>query len=463
MKNRAAAISRNSHSVFPRSMDATVTTLTNLLLAALGMLSGVAAARLLGPGGRGELSSDTNRAELCRNLGYDGDAGSGCLYSAREPKNAGTYLGSGIALALLASIPFMVVAYALMPWILSAQRAAIIGAARWYLWIVVLYATVGMLVQPLRGRNDFVSWNALRLIVSTSWLSVLALCWLMNRRAAPFVASANLLTTFLLSVPFSFIVFRRVPGPYRPESRHFGEMTSYGLPCMMTGVPQLLNFRLDQILMAAFLAPRALGLYAVAVSWSGAVAPLVTGIGSVMLPSVASMDNREYAIRRFVEGVSTTSLLAFFACAVLTVATPLGIHVLFGTNFGGSIPSAIVLMPAAGILGINFALEEGLRGLGHPHAVLWAELFGLLVTACALGTMLRPLGIVGAAFASLLGYSAVAVSLLIGAKRIAGISPLRLVLPRLVDVMKMLRRVNAIARSSRRIDRPTADFAGKNV
>jgi Na+-driven multidrug efflux pump len=108
----------------------------------------------------------------------------------------------------------------------------------------------------------------------------------------------------------------------------------------------------------------------------------------------------------------------------------------------------LILVPAAGILGINFALQEGLRGLGYPYAVLQAELAGLVVTAIALATMLRPLGIAGAAFASLFGYSTVAISLLISAKRIARISPLSLVLPRLDEIKTSFRRVSAIARST---------------
>jgi O-antigen/teichoic acid export membrane protein len=210
----------------------------------------------------------------------------------------------------------------------------------------------------------------------------------------------------------------------------------------------MMNLRLDQMLMAAFLGAESLGLYAVAVAWSSAVAPLLSGIGFVMLPSVASVMSREHAVRLFAEGVRMTSSLAACSCLGLVLITPLAIHLLFGTAFSGSIPSALILVPAAGILGINFALQEGLRGLGYPYAVLQAELAGLVVTAIALATMLRPLGIAGAAFASLFGYSTVAISLLISAKRIARISPLSLVLPRLDEIKTSFRRVSAIARST---------------
>jgi O-antigen/teichoic acid export membrane protein len=200
--------------------------------------------------------------------------------------------------------------------------------------------------------------------------------------------------------------------------------------------------------MAAFLGAESLGLYAVAVAWSSAVAPLLNGIGLVMLPQVAASMNRGHAVRFFAEGVRMTSTLAACSCVGLALITPPAIHVLFGAGFSGSIPSALILVPGAGILGINLALQEGLRALGYPYAVLKAELSGLVVTAVALAMMLRPLGIGGAACASLFGYSTVTISLLTSAKRIAGISPLSLILPRSNDIKNTFHRISAIARST---------------
>ena len=374
VKNKVVSVWRNAHASFPYGSHAMVTTLTNLLLAALGILSGVAAARLLGPAGRGELAAIQTVPGFVGTLAMIGIPEAVVYYSARQPGNAGTYLGSGIALALAASIPFMLVAYALMPWILSAQRPAAISAARWYLWIVVLYATVGMLLQPLRGRNDFLSWNALRLLVPISWLSVLALAWVMNRRAAPFVASANIVATFLLAFPFSLIVFWRIPGPYYPSSRHFGEMTAYGLPCMLTGVPQMLNLRLDQMLMAALLPPRELGLYAVAVAWSAAPAPLLSALGAVTTPAVASAASLADGSIRLAATLRTAIVLALTLGFTLTLCTPIAIVILFGPRFAAAAPAAMVLVPAAAVLGLNLVLQEGLRGMGRPYAVLQAEL-----------------------------------------------------------------------------------------
>jgi O-antigen/teichoic acid export membrane protein len=427
--------------------DAAATTLTNLILGVLGMCSGIFVARLLGPGGRGELAAIQTVPSFVGTLAMIGMPEAVVYYSARQPGKAGRYLGSGVALATLASVPFIICAYALMPSMLKAQQASVIQAARSYLWIGVLYATVGMLLHPLRGRSDFLSWNCLRLLVPVSWIGVLTVAWCLNIRTASFIADINLIATALLFFPFALVTLRRIPGPYWPELQQFGRMTAYGFPCMMTGLPQTLNFRMDQMLMGAFFAPRALGVYAVAVAWSGAVAPLLNAIGVVILPYVASADDRRHAVSRFIGAVRITSLLALGICTGVAMATPFAMRILFGTRYQDAIPSALVLVPASGLLGINLSLQEGMRGLGHPYAALQAEAIGLLVTAIGLATMLRPLGILGAAVASVVAYSAVTASMLGSAKRILGISALGILLPRSKDVAIGFRRISdAISR-----------------
>jgi O-antigen/teichoic acid export membrane protein len=68
-----------------------------------------------------------------------------------------------------------------------------------------------------------------------------------------------------------------------------------------------------------------------------------------------------------------------------------------------------VLVPAGAILAWAGIAEEGLRGLGHPTIVLVAESVAAVVTLASLPVLLHFFGIMGAAVASLLGYTTIAV------------------------------------------------------
>jgi O-antigen/teichoic acid export membrane protein len=423
-----------------------LTVATNLLLAAVGMVSGIVAARLLGPHGRGELAAIQTWPSFIATLAMLGMSEAIVYHSARKPSEAGRYLASAVVVALVSSVPFMSIAYLLMPVMLRAQTPSIVSAGRWYLLIVPLYALVGMLLHPLRGRSDFAPWNLMRLMPNALWIGVLALAWVSSHTTPTFVAAANLVALALLVFPFAALVTRRVPGPFTPDPQKLAPMLRYGLPCMMTGVPQMLNLRMDQMLMAAVLPPRDLGLYVVAVAWSSAVSPIVNAVGAVITPAVASTSDHVQGARRLAAAARGTTGLALVLCLALEGLAPFAIVILFGERFRESVPAALVLVPAAAVLGVNLVLQEGLRGMGRPYAALRAELTGLAATAIALTMMLRPMGIMGAAIASLLGYSTVTLVLVRNARRYAGTPVSALLLPRFSEMRLTLTRLASQAR-----------------
>jgi len=104
-------------------------------------------------------------------------------------------------------------------------------------------------------------------------------------------------------------------------------------------------------------------------------------------------------------------LLSLGLGAVVLAATPWALPFLFGTAFGPAVPATLVLILASVVAAFNGVVEEGFRGLGKPSVVLWAEVAGLGVTATALLLLLPTLGILGAALASLLGYTGVTLAL----------------------------------------------------
>lgn len=400
----------------------------NIVLAGLGMVSGVLAARLLGPHGRGELAAIQTWPGFIGSLAMLGMHDALAYYSAGSPSEAGSYLASAMVVALASSLPFMVLGYLVMPLLLHAQRLGIVWAGRWYLLVAPVYALIGLPRYPFQGREDFIPWNAMRIAPNLLWIAVLLVAWTSSLTTPAFLAGANLVAMVFLVYPFGVLTVRRIPGPFRPDRRKLPSLLSYGLPCMATMVPQTLNLRLDQMLMAALLPPRDLGLYVVAVAWSGAVAPLLSALSAVTMPAVASASDHRQSVRRLISGVQAAAALALVLAVTLAAITPAAITFFFGASFRAAVPVALVLVPAAAVLGLNSVLQEGLRGLGRPYAVLQAELAGLLATAMALTAMLRPMGIMGAAIASLLGYATVTTALLLNARRYAGVSASTLLL-----------------------------------
>ncbi|HWP37036.1 MAG TPA: oligosaccharide flippase family protein [Gemmatimonadales bacterium] len=411
-----------------------LTAAANVLLALLGLITGVLAARLLGPSGRGELAAIQMWPSVIATIAMLGLPEALVYFSARDPEGAGRYLGSAVTLALVSSVPFAAVGFFLMPTLLSAQPAGVVAAAQWYLLLVPLFALVGLPYHPLRGRQDFVGWNALRLLPSLGWLVVLVLAWAVGRAEPRWLAAAYLVMLAVLSVPLVSAVRSRVPRPYRPQVKDWGALLQFGLPSFASTLPQILNYRLDQMAMAAFLPSSALGLYVVAVAWGNISMPLLSAIGSATFPQVAGEGEGVERVQVLSRTVRMTVLVSLAAVALLLVATPWGLPWIFGEKFQEAVGAASILVIAGGVLGLNHVLEEGLRGLGRPTAVLWAESAGLAITAPFLWLLLPRLGLIGAAFASLLGYTAVCIVSVAWTIRLTGVSFRALLIPDRTDV-----------------------------
>ena len=415
-----------------------LTTGSNVVLALLGVLTGALAARLLGPDGRGQLAAIQMWPNFLAVLGNLGLPEALVYYSARARADAGRYVASAMSLNLLVSLAFMAVGYAALPWLLRAQTPEVVHAARWYLLLLPVQV-LWLSHHGFRGLGDFAAWNATRFLVSGAWLGLLAFALISGHGGPEFLALAYLAVLAVLSLPVLAATPRLIPPPYRPDPRQWGPMLRFGLPSVTSGVPRMLNLRLDQMLMAALLPVQTLGLYVVAVTWSNAVAPLPHALANVLFPQTAATSDPAARHQVFATGIHLAVLTSVGVALAVALVTPWMLPLLFGSRFAAAVAPALVLVGAAAIDSTNMVLEEGLRGLGRPSVVLWGELSGLAVTAVALVFLLGPFGIMGAALSSLLGYATVLATLVGACRALTGRSPIALLCPGRAEIDRIRR------------------------
>jgi O-antigen/teichoic acid export membrane protein len=243
----------------------------------------------------------------------------------------------------------------------------------------------------------------------TSWL-------LRNANAIP-LSRWFLVGSLVCGLPFLVVVNRKLKGPLRPDARLAPEMLRFGVPSAITSIPLTINLQFDQVLIVAFLPARSLGLYVVAVSWSSGVAPLLQAIGTVLFPHVSAERDTNRQGHLLATALQSGALVAVAMSIPFMLLAPFGLPLVFGSGFAPSIPSALVLVPAGAILAWARIAEAGLQGLGRPTIVMVAEVAAAVVTLAALPVLLHIYGIFGAAVASLLGYSTIALFAVVAIRR----------------------------------------------
>ena len=382
-----------------------ITMLTNLGLAVLALITGLLAARSLGPTGRGELAAIQTWPTFLATVAVLGIPEALVYLSARESKSANRLLATALLITTITSIPFVIAGYFILPYVLRAQTPAIIQVARGYLWLIPIMASIGMMPNVLRGRNDLGYWNLLRCLPSVVWFLALVIGAVVFTPSPRMLAYGYLIGFSTLLLPYAWVINRRVPGPYNFSIGFIRPLLMYGLPLMLSIFPYTLNLRLDQMLMTGLFTPNILGFYAVAVAWSSAMTPLVSALPAVMLPQIAGTLDPRDQIRQLAQLVRIGSLFAVLICIFVMVITPLVLPLLFGADYRPAVFAAMILTLAGGIFGINALLESSAQSLGKPKFILIAELIGLAVTVLLLWLLLRQYQTVGAAIASLASYS----------------------------------------------------------
>lgn len=428
---------------------------TSLAMGALGFLSGPLAARLLGPTGRGELAAIQAWPLVLTSLSALGLHEATIYFAAREPAHGSRLLGSATFLALLACLPVMLLGYLLMPLLLHAQSDAVVSTGRLYLLAIPLSALTAMPLGALRGRHDMLTWNLLRFLSPLAWLALLCVAFATGHTSPTWVAGAFLVTSAGVAAITWTVTRRRIAGPLRPNRRDWRPMLRYGLPTMASQTPMALTLRFDQMILAALLEPRILGLYAVAMAWSNAMGPVLSGVGYVVFPMVAAEADSANQRRVLAHGARVGVAMAIAAALVLGPLAPVAIPRLFGADFAAAVPAAFILVVAAAVASVTGILRDGARGLGATGAVLMSEIAGLIVGVTLLFFLLRPAGIEGAAFAALSGYATSAGCLCFAIRRRTGSSLRELLLPQRQEFAAAIGQLRRVA-TGRRDTTPAA-------
>jgi O-antigen/teichoic acid export membrane protein len=394
---------------------------TNTLLMLLSIVSGLISARLLQPEGRGELAAIQNWPFFLMTIGVLGLADSIVYYGSKRQGEL-ALASTTWFLLLPASLVFMIAGYFAMPYLLAAQSAEILQAARLYL-LLIPFACLNSVHFLHMSWKRFGIWNLLRLMIPGAYTVILIIAWIFAKNISAFwVARAYFVIYALYSLVV--VISLRIYGPLSlrrriPELRQ--PMVRFGVQSLLGSMPQLLNLRLDQLVMAAFVKPMQLGLYVVAASWSTILSGLVMAIGQTMFPQLAQLDDAQDAQRQLVQVIRFGFWVDLFLSLLMLAFTPLGVPLLFGPRYAPSVPPALILVVGSGILYLNMLFSNGLKGTGKPSAVAWAEGAGLLVTLVLLAWLLPQYGILGAAIASLVAYFTVFLILLFSLRAHTGL------------------------------------------
>jgi O-antigen/teichoic acid export membrane protein len=216
------------------------------------------------------------------------------------------------------------------------------------------------------------------------------------------------------------------------------EGLSFGSRVWMTVVASQANVRLDQLLMIGLVARAELGMYAVAVNFTGLLGIFAGALVSPVAVRVAQGDKA--AAPRALRMALAVLIVGAVALAALA---PVVIPLAFGSSFAGATLMALLLLVAAIPQAGGSLLAAAIGSTHRPGASAIAQWLALIVTVPGLLIAVPALGGEGAALVSICAYSITFASLLFSARRHIGGNFRDYLLVRRADLKWMWRTVTA--------------------
>jgi O-antigen/teichoic acid export membrane protein len=214
--------------------------------------------------------------------------------------------------------------------------------------------------------------------------------------ASNVIAGVGTVTTALWSLS---------PNPDGAVAPKRSELFKFGLKALLGSFSLIETLQVDQTFVGIVLTPAALGLYVVATSFTNLARIIVTNVGMVAYPRVASTRDPAVARRRIWLYFNATLIGSVALGVVLEASIGWLIPFVFGHDFSPAVPLARILILGSVLLCARRILSDAVRGAGFPGLGTIAEVASWAWLVPALILLVHLSGARGAAWAAASSYA----------------------------------------------------------
>ena len=372
-----------------------------VIVLGLNLVTGVLAARLLGPEGRGVFAAATIWPQLLLATSFLGMPAA-IVYFVRGNKDAA---GGIFAASLIIGTVFygltILVGLALAPWMMRNYSAEAIILAQFCVIATGPYILSLLLRQLFVALGSFTAFNLAVCLQPTLYLIGL-LAALAAGGVTVEAAAVCLMASVVLSVVLMGWHAARICRPTTRELRKWlGALTSYSTRGAVADFLSGITAYSDRLILIVFISPAELGLYAVAFSLSRLMLVLQTVVNSIVFPAMAGRDARDVKVLHDHALRFTTYAVVAAVLVVLLVGRTV-VVMLYGHSFNEAVVILHILVVEAGLACISGVTSQLYYALGVPGYVSWAQTASFVGVVGGLILLVPTFGAVGAAWAMVL-------------------------------------------------------------
>lgn len=391
--------------------------------------TGVLAARLLLPEGRGELAFLLLWPPLVADIGALGVYSAVAYYSARRDFAPPQLFASGAAIVALLSAVLMAGFAIAIPFLYADHRPEMQTVGWIFLAFVPIHLMSYCLTTQFQGAQEFTVSNFLRAVLPYAYLAiVVVLAVLPAGMATPETFAYAYLGGNVAAMFAGFAcIVRRGWFSMEPSRAAMRALLRYGIRFHASMLLAIANRRLDYVMIAFFLPPAQLGFYVVATAVQGLPLLVTSTMDILVFPKVAAQADeagRQAVLARYMRATLIPVVASILV--LIAIATPF-VRLVFGEAFADAGDAVRILLLAGLPFTVKTLMSSYFRAGDRMKVVGKAELLSLVALVAAVATLVPALGIVGAALSQVIAPLVAASYLVVRARRDHGLDLRRLV------------------------------------
>ncbi len=389
-----------------------MTAASRVTAAVAAAATGVAVARLLGPGGTGRYAIAQTLIALltvATTLGVEHGiayyVSSGRWNAADAQRQAQRVaLVSGIAGASLGVLARIALPSAFGG--LSIATTAVIAFALPFALSWFYFSFVALAIDHYEA---FVLPPAMQASVGLVLVCVLGAVYGLSG------AVAGLALSHVVTAGAAGLAARRILSSPAPQPRTGDEPAplrraiSFGVKGYAANALQFINYRLDLFILASVAASADVGHYAVAVAVTGVMWLLPGSLSEVLFPRVAALSaaGEVSGARAAVEtkSIRHTTVIVLVSSLAVALALVLLVVPVYGEAFRPAIKLGLIMLPGVALIGLAGPMAASIVGRGHPGYSLIVTLIVTPLTIALYVILIPSLHAEGAALASSISYA----------------------------------------------------------
>jgi O-antigen/teichoic acid export membrane protein len=346
----------------------------------IGVVTGILAARLLGPNGRGELAVIVFLPSVLALIGEIELPRSIAVEASQEPVPA-KLVSTSVWLALALGVIQAVILIAVLPLYLPADKLYLSPASRWFMMYLPATYVTAALMGGDQGQGRFGRFSFLMVLPGALYAIFIFAFVLGVRTPARFAAC------LLAGAAFTAIIRVMMDGGQKPlglpDPALARKLLVRGANFYLPAIAGFVLSRADLFILIRIVPTEQVGLYvvaqAIALGQMGAVLPFV----HVGFAAVAREGESPSALAVLAQHFRLAQIAAIGMALLAVALTPWAIRTLFGPEFSGARIATYLLIGATALWGSSQMLEQGLRAAGHPRVGIVSNLAGLAVLVTA--------------------------------------------------------------------------------